>query len=154
MKTSKELVEYEVMWPRAICEDQTYVAKGRLVAYEAMRPRAKLVNLWIQRAEGRCDKLWIYETQRLFWMCEPLRPRAELWNCETNKVIYNLMKMYLLFVANYQECPVNFTLIMSTHGNDVTITIRTLLITRQGNYVNIWEWLNKGVCYWLIEHVK
>ena len=50
-------VNYESMLLRAICEDQTYVAKGRLVTYEAMRPRAKLVNLWIQRAEGRCDKL-------------------------------------------------------------------------------------------------
>ena len=45
VKTSKELVKYEVMWPRAICEDQTYEAKGRLVTYETMRPRAKLVNL-------------------------------------------------------------------------------------------------------------
>ena len=43
MKTSKELVKYKVMWPRAICEDQTYVAKGRLVTYEAMRPRANVM---------------------------------------------------------------------------------------------------------------
>lgn len=82
-------------------------------------------EIWNDVAEGH---LWSMNFRIV--NCETMKPRAELWTYETDKVICNLMKMCLL-------CLVNFMLIMSTHGNDVTVTIRTLLITRQGNYVNI-----------------
>ena len=54
----------EFMWPGAICELWTYVATGHLWNYEAMRPRAKLVNLWT---------------------CESKGPKADVISCESMK---------------------------------------------------------------------